>query len=354
MLEKPQIPDGALTACLRRAYGIRAAELAFLPLGADPHTAVYRVVADDGIAYFLKLRHGGLAGASVEVPRLLSDRGFTPVIAPVASAAGRLWTRIAGFTAVFYLFVDGRDWYAVSLSDAQWVELGAAVRGIHALDLPTVLARRIPRDTFSPFWREALRRALARTERERFDDPVAADLATLLRAHRDRITEMVDRADRLAQALRARRLQRVLCHGDLHAGNVLIGEDGAVYIVDWDALVFAPRERDFEQVDGGWGGEHERRCFYEGYGDIQLDQTALAYYRSRRIVEDIVVACRQVLDTREGGANREQELRYVVGALRPEGALDIARTMDCGSPAQPPATTTVSSLAPPGLPTAVP
>jgi spectinomycin phosphotransferase len=76
MLEKPNLPDEALAACLRRAYGVRAAEIAFLPLGADSGNAVYRVIAEGGIAYFLKLRCGGFASAAVEVPR--RDRPRNP------------------------------------------------------------------------------------------------------------------------------------------------------------------------------------------------------------------------------------------------------------------------------------
>ena len=48
MLEKPDLPDEKIIACLQAEYGLRVATIAFLPLGADLNTAVYRVVADDG------------------------------------------------------------------------------------------------------------------------------------------------------------------------------------------------------------------------------------------------------------------------------------------------------------------
>ena len=53
MLDKPDLQDKLLITHLFDAYGLRAAQLAFLPLGADVNTAVYRVRADDGRAYFL-------------------------------------------------------------------------------------------------------------------------------------------------------------------------------------------------------------------------------------------------------------------------------------------------------------
>jgi hypothetical protein len=62
MLEKPNIADELIISCLQEEYDLRVAELTFLPLGADLGTAVYRVVADDGTAYFLKLRKGLMGG----------------------------------------------------------------------------------------------------------------------------------------------------------------------------------------------------------------------------------------------------------------------------------------------------
>jgi spectinomycin phosphotransferase len=51
MLEKPDLQDEKILACLQGEYGMLAVQLAFLPLGADRDTAVYRAVADDGTPY---------------------------------------------------------------------------------------------------------------------------------------------------------------------------------------------------------------------------------------------------------------------------------------------------------------
>ena len=59
MLERPDLQDERIVACLQKEFGVPVAQVAFLPLGADLNTAVYRVVAEDGTPYFLKLRSGG-------------------------------------------------------------------------------------------------------------------------------------------------------------------------------------------------------------------------------------------------------------------------------------------------------
>jgi spectinomycin phosphotransferase len=68
MLEPPDVQEAQHIACLEAAYGLSITEIAFLPLGADVDTAVYRVVADDTTPYFLKLRRGLFPEATVTIP----------------------------------------------------------------------------------------------------------------------------------------------------------------------------------------------------------------------------------------------------------------------------------------------
>ena len=90
MLEKPtDLSDDQLRGCLRADYGLTLVELAFLPLGADVNTAVYRAVDAAGAPYFVKLRRGAFDAALVWVPQLLRERGVTHVIAPLPTRARR-------------------------------------------------------------------------------------------------------------------------------------------------------------------------------------------------------------------------------------------------------------------------
>ena len=91
MLEKPDLPDEKIVNCLRSTYELNTVQVDFLPLGADMHTAVYRVLAADATPYFLKLRGGVFEEASVIVPALLHQGGMTQVIAPIATRSGQLW-----------------------------------------------------------------------------------------------------------------------------------------------------------------------------------------------------------------------------------------------------------------------
>jgi spectinomycin phosphotransferase len=333
MLERPDLQDDQIVACLQHEYGLRVVGIAFLPLGADRNTAVYRVVAEGGIPYFLKLRGGVFDETSVALPKFLRDQGIVQIIAPLATKAGQLWAKLGAFKTILYPFVEGRNGYEVEMPDRLWVEFGTALRRIQTAALPPALAGGIQQETYSPQWREIVRAFLKRVEDDRFSDPAAVELAAFIRAKRNEIAGLVGRAERLAQALNARSPAFVLCHSDIHAGNVLIGADDTFYIVDWDNPILAPKERDLMFIGGrqGFTGHtprEEEMLFYRGYGETQIDPVALAYYRYERIIQDIAVYCEQLFLTDEGGEDRQQSLRYFVSNFLPDGTMEIAYKSD--------------------------
>jgi spectinomycin phosphotransferase len=336
MLEKPDLPDEQLIACLRDDYGLRIVQVAFLPLGNDLNTAVYRVVADNARPYFLKLRGGAFDETTVAIPRLLSDQGMAQIIAPIATSAGQLWARVDAFAVILFPFVAGQNGFEVDVTDRQRVELGAALKRIHTAALPESLRQRLPRETYAPYWRDLVRGFQARAEDTAFAEPVAAQLAALLRAKRDVIDDLVQRAEQRASLLQTQSLEYVLCHADIHAANLLIHSNAALYIVDWDTLILAPKERDLMFVGAGlddvWRSVREQALFYQGYGETEIDPIALAYYRYERIVEDIAAYCEQLLLTDHGGQDREEGLRQLVSQFQPGNVIEVAYASDTLSP----------------------
>jgi len=334
MLEKPDLQDEKIVACLQDEYGLTITHVAFLPLGVDQNTAVYRVVAEDETPYFVKLRRGIFDEVSVVLPRFLSDQGIGQIIVPLAAKTGRLWSSLDSFKLILYPFVEGHNGYEVGLSDRHWGDFGTALKSIHATQVPRALIRRIQQETYSPQWRESVKSYLQRVEVYGFDEPVAAQLAAFLKAKRDQILDLVGRAARLAQALQARSPDFIVCHSDIHAGNILINaDDDAFYIVDWDNPILAPKERDLMFIGGGLMGDghtpqEEETLFYRRYGQTQIDPIALAYYRYERIVQDIAAFCDKIFLTDEGGEDREQSFRYLASNFLPNSVLEIAYQSD--------------------------
>jgi spectinomycin phosphotransferase len=341
MLEKPDLQDQLIVTRLAEACGLQVRQLTFLPLGLDVNTAVYRADALDGTAYFLKLRKGDFAAASVTVPQYLAAHGIQQVMAPLETRqlCASLRAGCDVYKMILYPFIDGQNGYEAALSDQQWLDFGAALRGIHTSHLPPELAGFIPREAYSPYWRSLVRAFQAQVEGTIYPDPTAAGLAEFMKARRAEISHLAARAEVLAAALQARSSQMVLCHGDIHAGNLLLGADGALFLVDWDTLIFAPKERDLALVGGSptWSTAQGEALFYQGYfsnlgyrvdGQVEVDAMALAYFRYERIITDIAEFCKQLLETAEGGQDREQSLRYFTGQFLPGHEVDLACRAD--------------------------
>ena len=333
MLQKPDIDENKLILCVRERYGLNVAQVIFLPLGADPNAVVYRAVTDDATSYFLKLRRGVFDEISVLLPKFLSDQGIGQVIIPHTTSAGELWTHWDAYTLILYPYIEGQNGYRVALTDRQWFDFGAALKAVHTAILPPGLAGRIVREAYSPQWREMARQALSYATTGTFQDPVAIKTADFMNAKRNETLDLLQRTDHLAQVLQTHSPEFVLCHSDAHAGNILIGDDGALYIVDWDNPILAPKERDLMFIGGAQGfigltAQEEVTRFYRGYGDTQIDFAALAYYRYERIIDDIAVFCQMLLWTDEGGEDREQSLTYLMSNYLPNNTIEIAYQSD--------------------------
>ncbi len=328
MLEKPAIQEEKIVACLQDAYSVHPAGVEFLPLGADTNTAVYRLLADDGTVYFAKLRRGASSQISAALPRFLGDQGIESVIAPLVARTGELWVELGEYRLVLYPYVEGCNAIAGDLSECQWVELGAALRKVHTSHLPPQLGSLIPSETWSSHWRTVALDFLERVEWERYADPVALRCAALLRAKRGEIQHLVRSAARLAGGLQAAPFEYVLCHSDIHEANILLADGGRFYMVDWDDPVFAPKERDLMFIGGGicgkWIQAWQQERFYQGYGPVEINFAALAYYRCERLVQDIVAFCEQLMLSEAGGVDREQALHYLASNFLPGGVLEIA------------------------------
>lgn len=325
--------DKQIVACVQAEYGLRAAQVVFLPWGADARTAVYRITTPDETDYFLKLRKGRWEETAVTLPQFLHDHGVTQIIPPLPTQSGQLWGVLDEYKTILYPFVPGHDAYQVNLEERHWRELGLALKQIHTANVPSLIRNHLRQETYAAEGREAVKMFLTRLETEVYTDPVALELAAFLQEKRAEILDLVVRADQLAQRLQSQPQNWVVCHSDLHAGNLHIGVDGALYLVDWDEPILAPKERDLMYIGGGLLAsgltpQEEERRFYPAYGSTQLNEAALTYYRCERIIQDIMEYCKELLLSADGGADRAQSLSYLKSNFQPNGTVAIAYQRD--------------------------
>jgi len=113
------------------------------------------------------------------------------------------------------------------------------------------------------------------------------------------IQQVVERAEQLGQRLGTTSPAQVICHADIHTGNLLVDTVGGLHIVDWDQPMLAPIERDLLFVTDGvfWTTPEDETQFFRGYGPVTIDPVVMAYYRYTRALEDIAEFAAQILES---------------------------------------------------------
>jgi len=334
MIEKQPVSDKFIINCLNIDYGIEVATLTFLPLGADMNASVYKAQTYDQRSYFVKLKRGHHHDISVVIVELLHDAGIQHIIPPIKTLLGQSTKRIEDFTLIVYPFVKGQDGFSCNLTDNQWFTLGKALRQVHEINVPPSIQNQLRREVYSPKWREAVRSLYVHIEAKPTGDEIALKLLKFMKENMPAIRRLVDRAEQLGQQLQGQSPKFVLCHSDIHGGNVLINGNDTIFIVDWDEPIMAPKERDLMFVGGGvanvWNKLHEEKSFYRGYGRTEINSTILAYYRHERIVEDIAEYGHGLLLTMTGGDDRAEMYKQFIGMFEPHGVVEIAFETDKG------------------------
>lgn len=330
MLEPPPLKVSAIDFVLQRCYGIAANAVTFLPIGNDAASFVYRVYAANGVSYFLKARASvGFNPSSLTVPFFLHSQGIPHVMAPLPTIGQALWAAVDGFALNVYPFVAAHTATEAGLTLDDWRALGATLRRIHTSQLPAELAEPLPQETFTPSRRHVLDKLAELLNSGPLDDPIQAALAGFWCGRQGVIQTLIERADSLGAELRRETLPRVLCHADLHTWNVLVDAARQMWIVDWDEVILAPKERDLMFVVGGIGRglvqPAETASFLAGYGASTIDPRALTYYRFAWAVQDMAAYAEQVFFAHDAGEpTRRVAFDGFVAMFEPGNIVDIA------------------------------
>ena len=321
--------------CLSRHYAIDIESVRLMPLGYDRAASAFKVMTSLGESWFVKIRSSPADLAALGVPVALTDAGVPHVLAPIRTRSGTLWCPLGerdDRSVVVYPFVRGQNATATGLSDDQWRTFGVTLRTVHDLGtaLPWQADLRVER--FDLPSATSVREMAIEAVKPRVDDPVAARLATFWRARSGQIDQILDRAHAIGRSLRDRQLAFACCHADIHAANLLVADDGAIWLLDWDGPMIAPRERDLLFVVGSRIARevtpHEEDLFFTGYGPIEIDPDALAYFRYERVIEDLGEFAKDVfLRPSLSTEVRSEAADFVEAFFAPGGDLDRAEVI---------------------------
>ena len=322
MREPPRILEEHLRTCFQDQYGLYPVTLEFLPRGKDYNAGVYRVVSEQSTIYLLKIKSGPLYEPACLVPRYLSNQGITSVVAPIPTKSNALWTKLVDWTVIVYPFIDG-DTSLTGMTNEQWKEVGTIFKRIHQVRLPPEGFESLRKETFDPTayarWVRAFETQHLQSQHDGSESSRTLRAAWV--AHQSTIHTGVTSLEKLAEALQSRTLPYVICHADLHPANLIRDRHGHVFVIDWDEVMLAPKERDFL-----WVREPQAGAFFQGYGQEEIDWIALTYYRWERVVQDVIECAKDVCFRDDLGEETKADIAQLFHKMLVEegGTIDAA------------------------------
>ncbi len=331
MLRKPAVPVDSIGAWIAENYGLKISTVEPLNLGYDPAASVYKLETRNQ-PYFLKIHSTEINPTSLTIPHLLQKNGIKNIIAPLETKTSQLWSPIGEFSAVLYPFVTGDSAMEVGLTSEQWLEFGRTLKQIHSPEIAQQVTQQVPHETFGIPSLEKVFEVEKALKKHCLEHPAQQKLSQFWAEKRELIHHIGSRARHLGQKLQTQSLELVLCHSDIHAANMMVSSQ-RIYLVDWDTPILAPPERDLLFVIGSVTARkvlpEEEAWFFEGYGKMEINLEALAYFRYERAIQDIGEFGYSILfDTGRSDEDILLDLKMFIGQFAPGDVLDLAMAID--------------------------
>jgi spectinomycin phosphotransferase len=97
-----------------------------------------------------------------------------------------------------------------------------------------------------------------------------------------------------------------------------------VFVIDWDDVMLAPKERDFlfvGEAPVAGSAPDDASPFFQGYGPAEIDWVALTYYRCERVVQDVIECAREACFRDDLGEETKSDAVRLFGAIFAAGDM---------------------------------
>jgi spectinomycin phosphotransferase len=311
---------------IHKEYGFSIANIEKLNSGFDANTMVFKVSSTEQKEYFLKIRSKYFTESCINVPFWLSKKaGLANIIDPLETMDKKLYVKTSSSYIMMYPYINGKSGWDVSLTKEQFIDYGRFMYKLHSVNLPNDCLKTIPMDKYNRKHIETVKKYLKNHKRRLSNDSVIMDFSTALETNQSAINEIIHYLENTVETSREK---ICLCHGDINAGNLLLSENN-LYIVDWDTLVLASKEKDLMYIGGGignkWNNDVDVEYFYKGYGqEIEIDKKLIKYYRCKRIIQDIFYFVKEINDFKYGNDRRNDVLRVFKSLFESMNVVEMA------------------------------
>lgn len=295
----------------------------FIPIGDSAYS--YRVEASPDRCYYLKIvdrssavgqRTAARMNFSLPLQRLVAEHRLPTVAAPVPQPAtrGALHVERDQLLLALYNFIPGDTLAdAYPLAPALVQRIGQALAALHAIPIPQTLQPLSPQDDLDAPFDAALHANLdALATITARDAPHLRRLRELVWPRREQILAFQARGHGYRERARQLSVPPVLCHGDVWGGNIIPTSSNQLTLLDWEAAVIAPPERDAYM----YIGESDFAAFDAGYRAVHKEPMRwhadlLAHYAYRHQLRNLSHWLHTLLHEPLNEEQRENDLNMI-------------------------------------------
>jgi Ser/Thr protein kinase RdoA (MazF antagonist) len=304
----------ALKEIISRNYGFKITNITPGPRGFVAETYI---IDTSNERYFAKVVKISRYSENIEagLPALieLHEAGFDQISYPIATIDQQLSVKFDGSILTLYNFIEG-EW----TFDYDFEAYVALMAKIHQTTIRTPLIREA--FDITPVM-NALRRELDDLEKSTYTNPHQRKLQDIINEYRHELAADMANFDAIVRHVRQTNIPFVLTHGDA-SGNILQASSGKLYMIDWDDMLLAPRERDIWFHVGTNQATAEFLPIYQRYfPSYQVDASLFAFYLYKRYFEDVEGWCDKILDAETPDDEHANHLIHLdkdyLGWLRP-------------------------------------
>lgn len=144
-----------------------------------------------------------------------------------------------------------------------------------------------------------------------FNHPIKQALREHVLPKKEQVLELLNLVRELREAAAADTKEKVLCHGDIWGGNLILHED-ELYVVDWESAIIAPPEFDL----AGYIGE-EFEVFFSTYEkhivqSVTVNLDLLRFYAYRHHLRNLSNWLMNILYRNTDEAQNENDLEMII------------------------------------------
>lgn len=277
--------DSELITLLFQGYGIRAKKLKFIEIGS-----YFSFLVDDETSkkYFLKIypqhKHFSpvgrmsaqkIAETGIVLERLREEFSLSTIPRILSTRRGAFYFKTADFLITLCDYIEGVH-PSYSPNKLRSEELAKVFSLLH--HIPCEEFPGLPREDFES--RYAL--GISKWLNDEKGEESKKEMCAFFKKNTEGILRGITLMSTLQKQFKIQQIPFVLTHGDGHHFNVL-QNDKEVFLIDWDGIKIAPRERDL------WHYENAPLMVY--YRSLNpgfvLDQDLCRFYAWQRFFEDL-------------------------------------------------------------------